>query len=371
MGAPSACVNDPGQTIDTRAIHGSLFLFVRDTNDAIQRQTTSPLLLDSFGTSLFLGSTNLSRSHFTPHSAYPEMNESKYAELIAREAQHWGEVRKDPENPQIWHDPVLFELFFGSEYRHLVDSAVSSGPRVLELGCGEGALSINLASRGLRVTGIDLSPERIARARAAAAEGGLQESPSFAVGDLNTIQLDPEQYDCVVAHDSLHHVLRLGRLCDEVNRTLRPGGRFLVIDYVGMGLPRRLLAGLLYAVLPTYQPYRKKWGLRKRMRAFLASEKTKREAIEKRTVDALHHDSPFEEISQSSIIQEISERFTIVEQRSFCPFWFYLAAKVRMVTPLRYPMARMMKSLDDLIVRLRIARGAYVWISAQKPITKH
>lgn len=293
----------------------------------------------------------------------------EYDKLIAREAKHWSDVQKDPQNPQIWHDAQLFKIFFGKEYRHMVDTAVASGPLILELGCGEGNLTLELASRGMQVTAIDLSSDRIRRAAAKASDLQLQTPPTFLAGDLNTMDLPHGEFDCVVAHDSLHHILMLSRLCDEVKHLLRPGGRFLVIDYVGMGMVRRLLAGFLYALLPTYQPYKVKWGLRKRLGAFLASEQKKRKALENTPSGALHHDSPFEEISQSSIASEIERRFDIREKWTFCPFWFYLVAKVRMFSSLRYPMARFLKSFDDLILRLRLARGAYIWIEAQKPPT--
>jgi len=325
-------------------------------------------LLDSLGTSLFLAFHEFLSSATSP-PADPVIKSQEYDNLIAREARHWGEVRKDPENPQIWHDSRLFEIFFGKEYRRMLDMAVASGPRILELGCGEGNLTLELASRGSQVQAIDLSPERIERARGRAVELRLQTPPSFVTGDLNTMALPSNAFDCVVAHDSLHHILMLGRLCDEVKKSLRPGGVFLVIDYIGMGIVRRLLVGFLYAVLPTYQPYRVKWGLRKRLKAFLASEGEKRSSLEAASSDALHSDSPFEEISQASIIREIDQRFKVLEQQTFCPFWFYLIAKVRIFSSLRYPLARFLRSFDDLILRLRLAQGAYVWIKSQKPPT--
>ncbi len=251
----------------------------------------------------------------------------------------------------------------------MVEAAVASGPRILELGCGEGNLTIELASRGMQVTGIDLSSDRIKRAQSRAATLQFQIHPTFIMGDLNTKELSRDSFDCVIAHDSLHHILMLGRLCDEVKKSLRPGGRLLVIDYIGMGIFRKLIAGFLYAVLPTYQPYRIKWRLRKRLEAFLASEEKKRKSLESNSGGALHQDSPFEEISQSSIVREIERRFDVREEQTFCPFWFYLVAKVRMFSSLRYPMARFLKSFDDLILRLHLARGAYIWIDAQKPPT--
>ena len=290
----------------------------------------------------------------------------RYKDLIARESRHWGEVKYDPQNPQIWHDARLFEIFFGEEYRRLLRRATECGGEILELGCGVGGLAIELAAAGNRVTAIDLSPQRIEQARAnAALRPGL--NISFITADLNTASLPPDQYDCIVAHDSLHHILSLGHLCDEILKSLKPGGRLLVMDYVGMGVFRKILAGFLYAVLPTYQPYRVKWGLRHRLKSFLASEETKREAIEQSSAAELHHESPFEEISQGSIVREIHTRFRVREEIFFAPFWFYLAAKLRISVTLKYSAARMFRAFDIFILRLRLARGAYVWIDAQKP----
>lgn len=295
------------------------------------------------------------------------IDRQEYEKLAAREARHWGEVERDPQNPQIWHDPRLFEMFFGKEYRHMVESAMKFGPRILELGCGEGNLAIELASRGMQVTAIDLSEQRIQRARSKARELGVR--PTFLVADLNIASFPRGPFDCVVAHDSLHHILFLDRVCREVKNALKPGGRFLVIDYIGMGIFRKLAAGFLYALLPTYQPYKEKWKLRRRIAPFLATESQKREALEKGTSVALHQDSPFEEISQTLILDKIGSQFDIDEQSTFCPFWFYLVAKIRMPDRLRNPLARFLHSFDELILRLRLAKGAYVWISAQKRAT--
>jgi len=290
---------------------------------------------------------------------------SQYDDLIAKESRHWGEVRQDPQNPQIWHDPKLFEIFFGKEYRHFLDRTLANGPRILELGCGEGNLTLELSSCGMDLTAIDLSTERIERARTRAMGLNLQIQPNWIVADLNTFPLPKNGFDSVVAHDSLHHILHLGPLCEEVKHALKPGGYFIVMDYVGMGFLRKLLAGSLYGILPTYQPYSVKWRLRKRLSGFLATEGQKRNALDQESPEALHDHSPFEEISQHSIIDEIKKRFEIVEHQSFCPFWFYLAAKIRVPARWKYPIARFLRSFDDLIVRLHLAGGAYILIVAR------
>jgi ubiquinone/menaquinone biosynthesis C-methylase UbiE len=292
-------------------------------------------------------------------------NEARYRELITQESQHWGRVQQDPQNPQIWHDQQLFEIFFGKWYRHLIERATACGPKVLELGCGEGSLAMELAERGLRVTAIDLSAERIERAKERSRRSAASPAPTFLVDDLNTITLPNQEFDCIVAHDSLHHVLKVDRLCDEVRRSLKPSGTFLVMDFSGMGTLRRILAAALYAVLPTYQPYRYKWRLRHRLSGFLARESRKRAALEEGSTVLLHHDSPFEEISQESIVREISRRFTVITHMTFCPFWYYFAAKIRWPKSLKYSVARVLRMADELILRLHLARGAYFLLEAR------
>ncbi len=296
------------------------------------------------------------------------MNQERYNKLIEQEAAHWGSVfggQPDPENPQLWHDDRLFEIFFGKEFRHFLDRIATTGPDVLELGCGEGSLSIQLAERGKNVTASDLSPERIARARELARN--LSNPPTFMVGDLNTISLPSEQYDCVVAHDALHHVLALENLLDEVHKSLRPSGKLIIMDFIGIGRARKSLAALLYALLPTYKPYRQKWKLRKRFASFLASEEEKRRALQEETgASLLHSGSPFEEISQQSILTSVKSRFVIIDEYTFNPFWYYLAPKLLLPKRMRYDVARLLRTVDDLIINFGLSMGAYVFLEAKK-----
>lgn len=293
-----------------------------------------------------------------------ETRDARYRELVRREAIHWGaEARRDPRHPQIWDDPRLQEIFFGEAERRFLERAVACGPRALELGCGDGDLAETLARRGLEVTGVDLAEARVREARARVA--GMANAPAFAVGDLNTMALPGGPYDVVVAHDALHHLLDLDHVMREVARVLRPGGTLLVFDFIGMARPARLLAAAAFALLPTAMPYRDKWALRRRAGAFLASERAKREALERGAGEALHEGSPFEGVSQESIVTAVERRFAEVEARTFLPFFWYLAPKLRMPERMRVPMARRFRRWDDAL--LRAVRGAYVTIEARAP----
>jgi SAM-dependent methyltransferase len=284
-----------------------------------------------------------------------QMPSDRYEELARREGAYWGSIDGDAGAPQIWHDPGLQEIFFGAEERRFVDRIAALGPRALELGCGHGELAIAVAERGLEVTAIDLSEERIAGARARAPSG----NPAFLVGDLNRMRLPDGPFDVVVAHDALHHLVDLDHVLAEVERVLRPGGALLVYDFRGMGKFWKALSAALYAVLPTRLSYAEKWRLRKGLAAFLEGERAKRAALEQGGGAALHPQSPFEGISQESIEPAIARRFDVIERREFCPFFFYLAPKLRLPAGLRLPVARALRRAEDVLRDLRLARGAY------------
>jgi SAM-dependent methyltransferase len=120
-----------------------------------------------------------------------------------------------------------------------VAAVAPAGARVLEVGCGPGHLSIRLARHGLEVTGLDLDPAMIARARAntdrAGNRGGRR--PSFLVGDVAALAFPDRSFDLVVSTLSMHHWADPTAGLTEIGRVLRPGGRALVWDFRPGGRP--------------------------------------------------------------------------------------------------------------------------------------
>jgi len=102
---------------------------------------------------------------------------------------------------------------------------VPRGCRALEIGCGTGDFARALEGRGVRVTGIDLSPEMIALARRRAPHAAL------VLADFMTWPA-PARFDCVVSIATLHH-LPFEPALARMAQLLRPGGVLLVHDLVG------------------------------------------------------------------------------------------------------------------------------------------
>jgi SAM-dependent methyltransferase len=115
-----------------------------------------------------------------------------------------------------------------------VAAVASDGTKVLEVGCGPGHLSIRLARQhGLEVTGLDLDPAMIARARAKVDRlgAGDQRRPSFLVGDVASLAFPDGSFDLVVSTLSMHHWADPTAGLAEIGRVLRTGGRALVWDF--------------------------------------------------------------------------------------------------------------------------------------------
>jgi SAM-dependent methyltransferase len=98
-----------------------------------------------------------------------------------------------------------------------------AGRRILDAGCGSGALSVALRDRGAVVTGIDASAGMLALARRR-----LGDDVALHVVDLSDrLPFDDGAFDDVVASLVLHYLEDWGPTLAELRRVLRPGGRLI------------------------------------------------------------------------------------------------------------------------------------------------
>jgi ubiquinone/menaquinone biosynthesis C-methylase UbiE len=131
---------------------------------------------------------------------------------------------------------AVSRLILGSFLRRVaadVAAIAPEGARVLEVGCGPGHLSIRLArNHGLEVTGLDLDPAMVERARVNAdrSADGRSRRPTFTVGDVASLSFPDGSFDLVVSTLSMHHWADPSAGMAEIARVLRPGGRSLVWD---------------------------------------------------------------------------------------------------------------------------------------------
>lgn len=92
-----------------------------------------------------------------------------------------------------------------------------AGERILDIGCGEGALTRKIAERGATVLGIDNSPEMVAAARANGVDALL-----LAAEDMQFFA----EFDAAFSNATLHWVLEKEQAARAIFRALKVGGRF-------------------------------------------------------------------------------------------------------------------------------------------------
>lgn len=104
-------------------------------------------------------------------------------------------------------------------------SRLRPGTRVLDVGCGPGSITLDMAELVTPevVIGIENVPTPLEIARKAAAEAGI-ENVRFAVGDVYSLDFPDDSFDVVHAHQVLQHLSDPVAALREMNRVCAPGG---------------------------------------------------------------------------------------------------------------------------------------------------
>jgi trans-aconitate methyltransferase len=112
------------------------------------------------------------------------------------------------------------------------------GERILDLGCGDGALTERLAAAGAEVVGVDASQEQVAAARARGLDARVADGARLPFA---------AEFDAVFSNAALHWMADADAVIASVFRALRPGGRF-VAEMGGAGNVAAIRAALAEAL---------------------------------------------------------------------------------------------------------------------------
>ncbi|HEX5051222.1 MAG TPA: class I SAM-dependent methyltransferase [Planctomycetota bacterium] len=131
------------------------------------------------------------------------------------------------------------DTFFANHLRQSAGRTGAKQPTFLSIGAGNCDTEVRLATRllesGLRdfeIECLELNGGMLARGRAMAAASGVERHLVFTKTDFNRWRAG-RRYDGVMANQSLHHVVQLEHLFDEVRGALADGAWFLASDMIG------------------------------------------------------------------------------------------------------------------------------------------
>jgi trans-aconitate methyltransferase len=137
-------------------------------------------------------------------------------------------------NASAYDSGHSFVWKYGEEVLELLDPR--PGERVLDLGCGTGHLTNQIAVRGAEVVGLDKSAPMIERGRK------LYPSLRFEIGDATHFEFS-EPFDAVFSNAAIHWMKDQDAVADSIWRVLNMGGRF-VAEFGGKGNIQKLRTAL-------------------------------------------------------------------------------------------------------------------------------
>ena len=142
-------------------------------------------------------------------------------------------MAKGPEwNAELYDQKHSFVWKMAAALLDLLDA--KPGERILDLGCGTGHLTEQIAASGAKVVGVDKSAEMIEQAR--------QKHPAISFEVMDARQLAfPHPFDAVFSNATLHWITEPEKVIAGIAKILRPGGRF-VAEFGGKGNVAELLA---------------------------------------------------------------------------------------------------------------------------------
>jgi SAM-dependent methyltransferase len=124
---------------------------------------------------------------------------------------------------------------------------VRAGQNVLDVGCGTGVAAITAARTGARVSGVDLTPELLERARENARIANVE--IDFREGDVETLPFDDAAFDVVLSHFGHMFAPRPNVAIAEMLRVLKPGSMIAFATW-----PPELLIGSSFSLVANYMP---------------------------------------------------------------------------------------------------------------------
>ena len=152
--------------------------------------------------------------------------------------QYWMKTWITPRMSEVFGVNGVFDLY-ATRFAEHIGKVPGRTARFVSIGSGDCQVEIRLAKRlkemgkgPFTLTCTDISDVRLGRARQAAEQAGVQDCVEMKVVDLNDFKFDV-QYDGVMAHHILHHIVNLEGLFGAIHDAMHADSVFLTADMIG------------------------------------------------------------------------------------------------------------------------------------------
>ncbi len=267
----------------------------------------------------------------------------------------------------VWRDPEFVKIHLMPKINFVIGIAKRKGGKVLELGCGYGYLSLELARNGLDVVGVDLSPKSIEVAKKFAEENQFKENfgyLKYECADIMSMDLGEETFNSIIFFSTLHHMPNIHLLFPKLQKALKKGGNLIIVEPLRGEFTKKSaeFVVILRAVLPFYIVQKEKLEN-------LNLKKWKehiQDIYDEYTFAGEHEQSPNDNLTnKAEMIINVTKKYFNIEKIQYSD-----AFLEKMIGGLRgenkYELARLLKFLDDKLVKEKILPFTNIQIHAVK-----
>jgi len=264
----------------------------------------------------------------------------------------------------VWRDPEFVKIHLLPKVDFVLNIARERGGKVVELGCGYGYLSLELARNGLDVLGVDLSPQSIKIAQEFT-NHHLKLKLHYQCADILSFDLGTETYDSIIFFGSLHHLADIDRVLQKVHRALKKKGSLIVCEPIEDNFTKDQaeFAAILRAVLPTWISFEEKFN---KIGDPASWDAYVNDIYNEYTFQGEHEQSPMDNInsSEEGMLDGIKKYFQVQRVEYSDAFIDKLIGGLRGDD--KYALARFLKFLDSHLIRKKVLRPTFIQIHAVK-----
>ena len=161
---------------------------------------------------------------------YASVSQEPEKDFVFPTGRPWAEDLGYP--PQLANVPEASVESFAGVANPFSLGPLGPGERVLDLGCGAGTdtlVAAQMVGPEGRVTGLDMTPEMLAKARASVAELGVT-NVEFVEGEAESLPFADESFDVVISNGVIDLIPDKDAVFGELHRVLAPCGRLQIAD---------------------------------------------------------------------------------------------------------------------------------------------
>ena len=270
-----------------------------------------------------------------------------------------------------WREPKFFEIQWMPIIKKIINEINKSKIKknILEVGCGTGFLSLEMARNKNYVTGIDLSGESINLAKKYSNKKinkKVNKYITYIRGDANTYKFS-EKYDFLIFYRSLHHFKNLDKLFKNLSNYLNPNCKIIICEPLRKNFSREnaIYANIFRLFLPTWQNFSSKIPKKIDIKFIKNSENKILREYKYKSNKNKFVQSPMDNSTDNpkKLLKHLKNFFLIHKITYFDAFIDKIIGGLR--GPNRFLLGNLLKQFDNYLIKEKVLKGSTIFLTGR------